>query len=108
MTLEASTPSIDRHLKKTRPFHLKLWAYFKQSNPLLNTWRYYLRLHPRWIRSLIVLNSGHANFLLLLYLPLSPLNSILLSSSIVYFVILFGLYKLLSTKITSTLTESKS
>lgn len=28
----------------SRPFGKKFWAYFKQSNPIINTWRYYMRL----------------------------------------------------------------
>lgn len=57
----------------TRPFGRKFWAYFKQANPLVNSWRYYLRLQPRWTRACYLLIAFQAN-LLVVQADSSPLG----------------------------------
>jgi hypothetical protein len=39
---------------KSRGFLRIAWGQYKQSNPFINTWRYYNRMLPRWVRSMII------------------------------------------------------
>jgi hypothetical protein len=80
---------IDETSPTTRPFHRKFWGYFKQGNPIINTWKYYMRLQPRWTRACFILIAFQIN--LLIVQPDSSLLNAIMSSIFAYFV---GLYLL--------------
>ena len=54
----------DTQKKNGRTFIEKWWQYMKQSCPVINTYRYYFRLEPRWTRALYIFIGIQSNFLL--------------------------------------------
>lgn len=93
----------------SRPFMRKFWAYLKQSNPLINTWRYYLRLQPRWTRAMHVLNSVQLYFVAFTFinkyhitadatLPIS-MASVIVTSLMAYLISFNVMARLLSSTI---------
>jgi hypothetical protein len=97
---EDNTPTV-LAVRKPRPFGRKVWAYLKQSNPPLNTWRYYMRLEPRWTRATLIYLSLQANLLstfLLKKYQAGPLIRPLIVSLLTYVFVLHGLTRLLTVK----------
>ena len=75
---------------KSRGFLRIAWGQYKQSNPFINTWRYYNRMLPRWVRSMIILAAILMNWNLIRLTRIIGLSEI----SIIFSMILsiFALY----------------
>ena len=75
---------------QSRGFLRIAWGQYKQSNPLINTWRYYNRMMPRWVRSMIILAAILMNWNMLRLTRIIGLSyisimiSIILSISVLY------------------------
>ncbi|TNV85657.1 hypothetical protein FGO68_gene14855 [Halteria grandinella] len=101
----------------SRPFLRKFWAYFKQSNPIINTWRYYLRLQPRWTRALYSLIAIELQIIITLVVherqlmgtnpsPMVTLSTILMTSLTSYCLSYTFLARYLSASIPSSLSDT--
>ncbi|CDW78168.1 UNKNOWN [Stylonychia lemnae] len=53
---------------KPRSFVKKAYSFYKQSNPLFNTWKYYMRLMPRWVRAFLILLTIEYNIIMVVLL----------------------------------------
>eukprot|EP00347_Sterkiella_histriomuscorum_P015234 403357802 len=49
---------------KPRSFIKKTFAFYKQCNPVINTWKYYMRLLPRWVRAFLILLTIECDIIL--------------------------------------------
>ena len=54
----------DAQKNNGRTYLEKWWQYMKQSCPVINTYRYYFRLEPRWTRALYIYIGIQSNQLL--------------------------------------------
>lgn len=68
--LEVSKTQIEMQPERTRRFKSRSFirksiSFFKQANPIFNTWKYYMRLLPRWVRLFLIQFSVQFNLILL-------------------------------------------
>ena len=83
--------SIAQSKIKSRGFLRIAWGQYKQSNPFINTWRYYNRMLPRWVRSMIILAATLMNWNMIRLARIIGLSDIGISLSIVLSIlVLYG------------------